>query len=86
MTLRAWGSDYYHSIGLPIGSRYVVSCEYTKWTIRSHKKIDIFCEMFGQTFDWDATAVRLYGMIFELSDDMLLVDAELIAEYPGIMA
>jgi len=85
VTLRAWGSDYYHSIGLPVGSNYVVSCVYTKWTGLSHKKIDIFCNMFGQTFNWDATAVRLYGLISELSGNMVLVDAELIAEYPGIM-
>jgi len=84
VTLRAWGSDYYHSVGLPRGSIYVVLCKYTKWTTKKKKKIDLKCEFFKKSFDWDATAVRLYGLALQLQDDMVLITEEMTVEYPNL--
>ena len=61
-----------------------VSCEYVRWTTPRRKKIDLYCALFRQSFDWDTTAVKLYGMVFELAMDMVLVTAEIVEAYPGI--
>jgi hypothetical protein len=84
VTLRAWGSDYYHFTGLPMGLQYMVLCTYTKWTDKKKKKIDMHCKFFKQSFDWNATAVRLYGMNFALTDGMVLVTDDLKGRYPAI--
>jgi hypothetical protein len=84
VTLRAWGSDYYRDIGLPEGFRYVVPCEYVQWNGPSRKKIELFCEFFNVTFRWDATAVRLHGMLFALADGVTLVDEDLRRRFPRI--
>ena len=83
--LKAWGEIFYWSVGLAVGVRYMVKCEYKKWTGSRKKKIDLYCPLFKQTFDWDATAVRLYGRNFELEEGMVLVDAHLIKEFPKLM-
>ena len=84
VTLRAWGSDYYNYTGLPMGLQYMVLCTYMKWTDKKKKKIDVSCRFFKQDFDWNATAVRLYGMNFDLKDGMVLVTEDLRGRYPAI--
>jgi len=85
VNLKAWGADYYQSIGLPTGIEYVVMCSYTKWTTARRKKIDLRCSLFRQSFDWDASTVHLYGRVSALQDKMVLVDGELLQRYPRIM-
>jgi hypothetical protein len=83
--LKAWGTEFYWSIGLNVGVRYMVECFYKKWTSDRRRKIDVHCPIFKQTFDWDATAVRLYGRNVELLDGMVLVDEHLIQQFPKLM-
>jgi hypothetical protein len=85
VTLKAWGSEYYSRIGLPTGPIYVVKCKYVKWTTQARKKIDLYCPLFSQQFDWDSTSVRLYGRNLDLTELMVLVDEELCKQYPLIL-
>ena len=62
----------------------MVLCKYTKWTTKKKKKIDLKCEFFKKSFDWDATAVRLYGLALQLQDDMVLITEEMTVEYPNL--
>ena len=84
VNLKSWGSDYYEALGLPMEHTYLVECFYTKWTSSRRKKIDLHCPIFGQRFDWDATAVRLYGQLSELPPHAVLVDQSLVECYPAI--
>ena len=85
--MKAWGALYYSGLGLPLGVRHVVRCEYIKWSGPSKKKIDLYCELFKDDgiFDWGAISVRLYGTIKKLENDMVLVDAEFCRRYPAIL-
>ena len=83
VNLRAWGAVYYHSLEL-FGSRYVVACKYIKWTDRRRRKVDVFCELFDTTFEWNATDVCLYGSCFAMEDLMVLVDGEFCERFPKI--
>ena len=82
--LSAWGAGYYHSLGLPFGSRHVVVCKYLKWTDRRQRKVDVFCQLFDTTFEWNATDVRLYGLCFAMEDSMVLVDDEFCGRFPKV--
>ena len=84
--LKSWGAEYFQSLFLPIGPRYVVQCHYLKWTTQKKKKIDVQCPLFdNETFEWNATSVHLYGMFFALDDDMVLVDSLFCKKYPKIL-
>ena len=84
--LRAWGPGYYHSLELPVGFRYVVACEYLKWTDRRKKKVDVSCKLFATTFEWNATDVRLYGSCSVMESKMILVNEEFCQKYPKVKA
>jgi hypothetical protein len=84
VNLKSWGWGYFQSLQLPIGKIYVVECNYTKWT-RGKKKIDLYCPLFNQHFEWNGTAVRLYGMISALSSNMVVVDTSFCQTYPRIL-
>ena len=86
VNLKAWGSDYYFGVGLPLGITHVVQCNYVKWTNSKRKKIDLTCQFFKQHFEWDAVAVRMYGRTVELCDQMVLVDGEMVERYPALMS
>jgi hypothetical protein len=88
VNLRAWGWDYYSSIGLDeyLTRHYVVECRYIKWTHKSNKKkIDLKCPLFGQHFEWSAVDVLAYGKVFELDPSMILVDEVLCQRFPSIL-
>jgi len=86
VNLKAWGDEYYKSLDLPVGHRYVVECLYINWTTTNKRRIDVICPLFNdQVFEWDATAVRMYGMSFELSPDTVLVDRIFCRKYPRVM-
>ena len=84
VNLKTWGDEYYRSLELPI-AEYVVHCAYLKWTSPRRRKIDLRCALFRQTFEWDATAVRLYGMVTQLKDNMVLVDQLFCQTYPKVL-
>jgi hypothetical protein len=85
--LKSWGVEWFQSLFLPVGPRYVVQCNYIKWTTPKKKKIDVRCPLFNnELFEWNAVSVRLYGMSFALDDDMILVDAMFCQMYPKILA
>lgn len=83
--LRAWGTDYFSSIGLPGDATYVVKCDYLKWTSSKRLKVDLRCTLFNQVFVWDATAVRLYGLQLDLPADCVLIDTAWCDRYPAIL-
>ena len=83
--LKSWGTDYFQSLLLPIGPRYVVQCHYINWTTARKRKMDVRCHLFNQIFEWNAATVRLYGMYFELAPDMVLVDELFCERYPAVM-
>ena len=84
--LKSWGVGYFQSLLLPNGPLYVVECVYVKWTTAKKKKIDVRCPLFNdEIFEWDATAVRMYGMSFILSSQMVLVDSSFCQRYPKIL-
>jgi len=85
VNLKAWGNDYFRSLELPIGPRYVVLCEYVKWTSSRRRKIDVRCPLFNQLFEWDSTNVRLYGLSLSLEQDMQLVDTDFARKHPRIL-
>ena len=85
--LKSWGVEWFQSLFLPVGPRYVVQCNYIKWTTPKKKKIDVRCPLFNnELFELNAVSVRLYGMSFALDDDMILVDAMFCQMYPKILA
>ena len=85
--LRAWGWDYYESIGLPdmVRKTYVVLCKYVKWTNSKKTKIDVRCELFGQFFEWTSVDVQAYGLKMDLEDMMILVDEDFSRDYPKLL-
>ena len=85
VNLKAWGDGYFRALQLPFGPRYVVECSYVRWTNARKKKIDVYCPIFDQLFEWDAVAVRLHGLSNHLIQGMILVDVEFGKEYPKVM-
>jgi hypothetical protein len=85
VNLKAWGSEFYWSIGLQVGVEYVVECCYRKWTTQKKLKMDLYCPFFDQSFDWNASAVRLYGLTLELKNDVILVDDNLSQLFPKLL-
>ena len=84
--LKAWGDGYFQSLLLPIGPLYVVECSYVKWTTAKKNMIDVRCSLFNDVvFEWNATAVRMYGMSSLLSPDMVLVDELFCQRYPMVL-
>jgi hypothetical protein len=85
VNLKAWGTEFYWSIGLQVGVQYVVECCYQKWTTQRKLKIDMHCPFFNQSFDWNASTVRLYGLTLELKEDTILVDDNLSKLFPKLL-
>jgi hypothetical protein len=84
--LKSWGANYFQALLLPIGPLYVVKCLYVRWTTAKKRKIDMRCPLFNdKVFEWNATAVRMYGMSFELSPEMILVDSAFCHRYPKVL-
>lgn len=84
--LKSWGVEWFQSLSLPLGPRYVVQCNYIKWTSPKKKKIDVQCPLFkNELFEWNAVSVRLYGMSSALDDDMVLVNATFCQMHPKIL-
>ena len=85
VNLKSWGDGYFRSLNLPIGNIYVVVCNYTGWSNRRHDRIDLYCPLFDQRFEWNATAVRMYSMSLVLLPEMVLVDSSFCRQYPKIL-
>ena len=83
--LRAWGADYFESLGiLETGETYVVLCEYKRWAGKTKKKIELKCDLFDQQFYWDSFCVYAYGGNKSLEQEMVLVDEEFCEKHPQI--
>ena len=84
--LRAWGSSYFEDLSLPGGSiRYVVKCCYLRWEGKTKRRVEVQCELSETRFFWDAFSVYAYGMVFQLTDKMILVDKRFCDGYPGVL-
>ena len=86
--LRAWGYDYYISIGLPDPDNinYVVLCTYVQWNNTTHTSIILFCDLFKQRFVWKNTSIYRYGMNQELTQEMVLIDNSFCQKYSKILS
>jgi hypothetical protein len=85
--LRAWGYGYFDSLNLPDSDRtYVVKCRYGRWRGRNQLSIELWCFLFKEFYNWDAFSVFAYGSEKILTDQMILVDEDLVAHYPAIVA
>jgi hypothetical protein len=84
--LRAWGFDFFVSIGLPEEDKsYVLKCKYGRWRGKSKKSIEIWCFLFKEYYFWDAFSVYAYGSDKLLTDQMILVDEDMVVRYPAIV-
>ena len=84
--LRAWGSSYFQNLMLPVtGIQYVVLCIYLRWEGKSRRRIVVECPLFKTTFAWDSFSVYAHGSQLLVTNKMILVDARLCEEYPGIL-
>jgi hypothetical protein len=87
--IRSWGWDWYSNIGLDITVRerkYVVSSKYIKWENTSHTKIVLCTPLFDQEFSWSHIDVLRYGLSLLLTPEMVLITAEMIKDYPKLLA
>ena len=83
--LRAWGSGYFLSLGLPSACVHVVQCEYLRWVGRGKRRILLRCDLFGQEFTWDAWCVYSYGSDKVLGEGMVLVDRAFCEANPLVL-
>jgi hypothetical protein len=84
--LRAWGADYFESLKLPGGIiTYVVECRYMRYEDRAKRRVEVQCDIFKSEFFWDSFSVYAYGTVFNLTDDMMLVDQAFCENYPSIL-
>lgn len=86
MDLRYYGVDYYEMLDLPDKYlvSYVVECQYSSWKLKG-LAINVQCKIFNQNYVWNSAIVFLYGTVFELNPTMILVDNNVIAQYPSIL-
>jgi hypothetical protein len=87
VNLRAWGAEYYEKLNLEnkYTIKYVVEGEYTQWSYRNHRKIDMKCRLFKEVYIWTAVDVLLYGNQKRLEAGMILVDDEFCRNHPDIL-
>ena len=64
--------------------KYVVRVSFTKWTGRTHKKLDAQVPLFNQTFQFNNLFVFYYGHQRELEDGMVEITKDYLATYPDI--
>jgi hypothetical protein len=89
--LRCYGAPFYDSLGLPDAHTtrtYVVVYEYTKWSVRTHKRqIDARCPVFDELWPrLDNYFVRSYGSckVFDATT-MVLIDAAFCVQHPSVL-
>ena len=87
MDLRYFGTYVYDNLlDLPdkYHIKYVVRVSFTKWTGRTHKKLNAQVPLFNQTFQFNNLFVFYYGHQRELKDGMVEVNKDFLAAYPDI--
>ena len=65
--------------------KYVVEGQYTQWSYKNNKKIDMKCKVFKEVYIWTAVDVLLYGSQKRLEPGMVLVDDEFCRNHPDIL-
>lgn len=90
VSLRSYGASFYNAL-TDISDRYdkdyVVEYKYIKWANSKHTRIEVYCEVFEETFpEEDLVFVTLYGSnkLFDALT-MVLVDSSVIVQYPDIL-
>ena len=85
--LRSYGSEWFNNRNLPEAYKdYVVNYEYVR-PLRGGKLFMIKCPLFNEEFPVDHEFVLRYGSVFTFDpDSMVLVDSELLEQFPGIIA
>ncbi len=86
LDLRYFGDAYYQSLQLPNSDLiiYVVECRYIKFLHKDETIIVAECPLFKQKYNFNATAVYLYGCNFKLNDKMKLIDNNFVLQFPQI--
>ena len=64
--------------------KYVVRVIFTKWTGRTHKKLDAQVPLFGLTFEFNNLFVFYYGHQRVIADGMVEVTLDFLDIYPDI--
>jgi len=85
--LRYFGTFVYDNLlALPdkYHIKYVVRVLFTRWTGRTHKKLDAQIPVFCQTFEFNNLFVFYYGHQREVGDGMVEVTDDFLTEYPII--
>ena len=91
--LRRWGECWYDQLNLPDSYtyRHVVPAVYTRWDVdrrgnSTYKRIKLRVELFGEDLIFDHYDVMCWGRRTKfVPEEMLLVDASLVSEYPSIL-
>ena len=87
--LRVYSLDddgiWYDNLKLPSAytKRYVMKGVYSKF-IKGRTIITIKIPIFNDTFTWNTSSVLWYGTDDVFTDDMILVDRDLLIRYPQI--
>jgi len=85
--LRLFGTFVYDNLlDLPdkYHIKYVVRVIFTRWTGRTHKKLDAQVPLFQRTFEYNNLFVFYYGHQRAIVESMVEVTAEFLVTYPDI--
>lgn len=76
---------WYDSLQLPDAytKKYVMKAIYSK-VVHERNIITIKIPIYRDTFSWNHSSVLWYGSDTTLTDDMILVDRELLSRYPQL--
>jgi hypothetical protein len=86
--LRFWGSDWYHTVGLPDAEshQYVILFRYTHWFHKTTRtKIVATCPVFREEWPCNHYFVKAYGSVKVLPVSATLVDAEFLLLSPQVI-
>lgn len=87
--LRSRGtSTWYNQIGLPRSEelKYVLKCTYQSWVSQQKRKLRLYCELLGITYNVDHYFVYAYGRVTEfIASEMVLVNKVFCQAYPKIL-
>jgi hypothetical protein len=65
--------------------RYVVRCEYLRWTGKDHKRIDARIVPFQTTYVFNNLFVTMHGCHRDMKDDWIEVTPLLMSQHPSIL-
>ena len=77
--------QWFESLSLPEEHAYVVQCRYVRWEGKSRRRIVLRCDLFRQSFAWDAFCVYAWGSVKVVEEGMVLVDDTFVGRFPRIL-